>query len=782
MSISRDMHDPAKNYVKTQYHVRRAVVDADENDRNDIYYESQRRIIKGLIGDHFIDNAFKITESPVPGDNFQIGSGWGYSNGNPAYIGENVDYDSNGDTPSKQNTHSRLTDVSFASGPNQTTFKDARMNWSTDELVGRQIKPNVLLPDAFTIVSNTETEIIVSGDHSNIGEVGDYYTVLLSPGTVRTDRVYLNYWLEEYTSADDPDLVHAIGSNSEAQTRIKGRCVIEVREDGGTMSSYIDSLGTTHFVRILAVINRLAATDILDAQIGDSRTWYSAGIIGAQVLGIKGAVDYYTLPGSPPPGATELPDPNTLQVGTIYIVRNDDGAPNGNGLYWVTEDSGPPVTNVWSFLDDMNLQDADEVSYDNTTSGLSAVNVQEALDEVDNTLDSLGTSYNSHDHSSGDPTQIAHSDTTGQGVNDHHDKQHGHDDGTHHSGLTTDNHHPKLHDLNSATEHNGISGAVEDNVCSFDASGYPKDSGQAITGLHPELHSIASHNDTSATGAELDTLTDASNADSLHTHAHTAVTGKTENDHHSRVHALDNALDHGAPSGWSDNFDRFRRPVYNSTGQLISPSESGFGGEREVFHGGHLSYGLPAGSWVNLANACKLGVSSGVLYHWEMKVGWMEKGSAGTRGVKVRFVYPTLPVGVLPIGSYNCFMSGTHWDSSGTAPIPGDWNISVIACTTAGVYYPVDGTSGVSVDVSNIVRSSDTLSTEIYFSWPNTLGDSDFAMLTMRGLYQNWNNDGYLYPEFNWTGYPVGDMSVRYLHMRMQQNGVYDGSSFGIYG
>jgi len=36
---------------------------------------------------------------------------------------------------------------------------------------------------------------------------------------------------------------------------------------------------------------------------------------------------------------------------------------------------------------------------------------------------------------------------------------------------------------------------------------------------HDEAHTVASHSDTSATGPELDTLTDGSNADALHMHA-----------------------------------------------------------------------------------------------------------------------------------------------------------------------------------------------------------------------------------------------------------------------
>ena len=40
---------------------------------------------------------------------------------------------------------------------------------------------------------------------------------------------------------------------------------------------------------------------------------------------------------------------------------------------------------------------------------------------------------------------------------------------------------------------------------------------------HAEAHTVASHSDTTGTGAELETLTDGSNAESLHTHTHTVV-------------------------------------------------------------------------------------------------------------------------------------------------------------------------------------------------------------------------------------------------------------------
>lgn len=76
---------------------------------------------------------------------------------------------------------------------------------------------------------------------------------------------------------------------------------------------------------------------------------------------------------------------------------------------------------------------------------------------------------------------------------------------------------------------------------------------------HPQLHSIASHNDTSATGAELDTLTDGSNADLLHTHTGLEVdeAERVENDIN-----VDAAVAVGDPVYWT------------STGDRVSPADA----------------------------------------------------------------------------------------------------------------------------------------------------------------------------------------------------------------
>ena len=62
---------------------------------------------------------------------------------------------------------------------------------------------------------------------------------------------------------------------------------------------------------------------------------------------------------------------------------------------------------------------------------------------------------------------------------------------------------------------------------------------------HPQSHTIASHNDTTGTGSELNNLTDSSNADSLHDHTnasvivtHASTTGQTTDDHHAETHTI----------------------------------------------------------------------------------------------------------------------------------------------------------------------------------------------------------------------------------------------------
>jgi hypothetical protein len=83
--------------------------------------------------------------------------------------------------------------------------------------------------------------------------------------------------------------------------------------------------------------------------------------------GIHGAVDSYA----------DLPDASGLDLNTVFLVRQDAGAPSGGGLYWVQKGSGGKA---WTYLDGLSMQTAAEVPYDNGASALFAANVQEAVD------------------------------------------------------------------------------------------------------------------------------------------------------------------------------------------------------------------------------------------------------------------------------------------------------------------------------------------------------------------------------------------------------------------
>jgi hypothetical protein len=56
------------------------------------------------------------------------------------------------------------------------------------------------------------------------------------------------------------------------------------------------------------------------------------------------------------------------------------------------------------------------------------------------------------------------------------------------------------------------------------------DSNVDLTNVHAESHTVASHSDTTATGAELETLTDGSDAGSLHKHPATVIFKVIAND------------------------------------------------------------------------------------------------------------------------------------------------------------------------------------------------------------------------------------------------------------
>ncbi len=121
-------------------------------------------------------------------------------------------------------------------------------------------------------------------------------------------------------------------------------------------------------------------------------------------------------------------------------------------------------------------------------------------------------------------SDVAHADLTGVGADDHHAESH---TIVSHSDTTATG--PELETLTDGSNADSLH-------------------------VHAVLpaHTIASHSDTSGTGPELDTLTDGSNADALHAHAHSGLTGITADDHHAESHTV---ASHSDTSGTGAELD-----------------------------------------------------------------------------------------------------------------------------------------------------------------------------------------------------------------------------------
>lgn len=84
---------------------------------------------------------------------------------------------------------------------------------------------------------------------------------------------------------------------------------------------------------------------------------------------------------------------------------------------------------------------------------------------------------------------------------------------TQHDDETLAGHHTEIHAHEDVVEHAFTHASGDEDELSHDVLG-----GVSADDHHTESHTVASHSDTTATGAELETLTDTSDADSLHTH------------------------------------------------------------------------------------------------------------------------------------------------------------------------------------------------------------------------------------------------------------------------
>lgn len=274
--ITRNMYDEAKRYVETVLQAGVPIVDADYNDQMQSFYTQMRRLIINGFGDGARGVAFKIEQNSLfLANDFLIRGGSVqdegpeelFAKGMQAQLAADETYMGLGETQP----------LSTAIVGNQ--LFDTSANWTVNEFAGRTLIPNMNTPaNQFSIVSNTATSITCAAPIAGVASARDPYRIKLStPLANRTDLVYLDVYLAEYSKDEDADLLHTIDSMTiEAMQRKKLMQRVWVQQ-GITLpvclpSGYTDVNGDRHVLIPLALIARPAGNaNITDAMITDLR-------------------------------------------------------------------------------------------------------------------------------------------------------------------------------------------------------------------------------------------------------------------------------------------------------------------------------------------------------------------------------------------------------------------------------------------------------------------------------------------------------------------------------
>ncbi len=269
-NYSRDMYARDKQYIRLSQQQRKPVADADENDGQKITYNLLREFIASFAGATlFIGTGLKVAGAGLT-NNFNVTQGMAYLNGNPAWLGSTVAFVNDGSSISKKNLHSISTNLT------DTVLTDSSMCWAVNELVGRKLVPDITDGTEFTVVSNTRTTITVAPGSTMLSSAAPGDSYLLKPTTPaapRADSVWLNLYLDEIGSAQDPALIHNVRGGIELQRRIKARTVIMVQEGASSYSNYTDADGNDHYMTRLATFARAGLDSVIDTgDVTDTRT------------------------------------------------------------------------------------------------------------------------------------------------------------------------------------------------------------------------------------------------------------------------------------------------------------------------------------------------------------------------------------------------------------------------------------------------------------------------------------------------------------------------------
>jgi microcystin-dependent protein len=271
-NYSRNIFAESKRYIQNRVTQGSPWVDADDNDGQQSNFRQHRRI-EDILGDGAIGDGFKCTGTGLlndfnvlGGDGTDDGAGRFFLNGHGCMLSAATTWKNNGATEGGRSLQPRITTISYNSGTAETTIGDSAANWAVNAHAAHILTPDITQPGTtFPIVSNTQTQMIVTGDATVVAQLGDNYRIEMKTpaGSDRNDGVFLNVYLDEFDCTDDPNLIHNLVTATCAQLRTKLIQTLYIQEGAETFSDYVDGDGNQHYVFQIARIHRYDGVDAI---------------------------------------------------------------------------------------------------------------------------------------------------------------------------------------------------------------------------------------------------------------------------------------------------------------------------------------------------------------------------------------------------------------------------------------------------------------------------------------------------------------------------------------
>jgi hypothetical protein len=329
-------------------------IDSDFNDMAFSRITQVRRVIQTSIGDASPNNGFKIAQSTIATtNNFKITGGGGtadtagriFASGFPALLLSDVDF-------TGTYAAEMLKIAPMVTGVVPLVLTDAAANWNVNEHVGKTLVPNVTTPGTtFTVASNTATTITVTtGDLTTATAEYSFYQILpTTPGGARTDVVYLDVFLAEQNSTEDPNFVNPdLVPPQAGPFRLVLRQFVRIRENTSSCpAAFVDSNGIQHYTLLLATLTRTTSSSITSGMIADNRVLVSKALPAVEADAQTGITNAAAAQST---ANTALSDATTALAGLTGLRVGFGGT---GGLGSVTLPAGN--TNMWGVYNYINL-------------------------------------------------------------------------------------------------------------------------------------------------------------------------------------------------------------------------------------------------------------------------------------------------------------------------------------------------------------------------------------------------------------------------------------------